>query len=128
MTRKKEAEEDRMEWLNGGKGKKRAVCCILVTHQGLETKAAPSASSSAPLILPNFHFSQEEKEKRFSCLTDGGRCQTLHMLSFVSLLSFLPGSSSSGGVPGVITLPLMLISNGNNRLSFTHFPLILIIH
>lgn len=48
MTRKKEAEEDRMEWLNGGKGKKRAVCCILVTHQGLETKAAPSASSSAP--------------------------------------------------------------------------------
>lgn len=59
----------------GGEKNPRAVCCILVTHQGLETKTSPSAPSSAPpLILPNFLFSQEERETEcFSRLTEGGR-------------------------------------------------------
>lgn len=51
MTRRKKAEEDRMEWVNGGKEKKRAVCCILVTHQGLETKTYPQL---LPLPPPSF--------------------------------------------------------------------------
>lgn len=99
MTRKKEAEEDRMEWLNGGKGKKSSM--LYTSHtSGPGDKGLSLSSFLGPPHPPKLSL-LTGREGETVQLPDRRRlCQTLHMLSFVSLLSFLPGSSSSGGVRG----------------------------
>lgn len=78
-----------MEWANGGKEEKNpwAVCCILVTHQGLETKTSPPAPSSAPPHPSKLSLLTGREGDRVFQPSDRGRegCQTVHMLLFVSI-------------------------------------------
>lgn len=77
MTRKKEAVEDRMEWANGGKEKKPLSSMLYTSHTsgpGNKDRSLSSFLCPPPPILPNFLFSQEERETEcFSRLTEGGR-------------------------------------------------------
>lgn len=105
MTRKKKAEEDRMEWGNGGKAKKnRAACCILVTHQGLETKASPSVPSSAPPQPPKLSLLTGREGDRVVQLPDRQFTAKPHICSYLFIFSLLPGSSVT---TPVITLLLV---------------------
>lgn len=85
MTRKKEAVEDRMERANGGKEKKPLSSMLYTSHTSGPGNKDLSLSPflCPPLILPNFLFSQEERETEcFSRLTEGGRAAKLCTCSY----------------------------------------------